>query len=343
MKHPYARGLAAVLVASCALLAVAGCSENGNQVDFNAGGPGSASTPVKPVDQDTRMPSGPKSEFRITRTLDDGTHIARTTLKGAKSGVTGSVWVWAPKEYQDPKYAKSGFPVLMALPGGLGSPQDKDGVTNYWVGGDIKLQENLTKWTAAGKSLPFIVVMPMLNPDTRYHDGSDIPGQQKMGTWLTDDVVDLVKANFRTFRSRDGWAFMGSSSGGFASLKSVLKYPEKFKAAIASGPDIVPDSPMWAGHQKEKDANNPEKLAAGLLKKGGPDVYIAFQAGSKEGAGVLNPIRRFREKYGKGPIHTTFQVIPGGRHNAWDYQKGMETSSIKFISDQLKAPIPSDS
>ncbi|MCE4945338.1 esterase family protein [Streptomyces albulus] len=342
MKHPYARAFTAVVVASCAAL-LAGCSENGNPVDFNAGAPGSAATPVKPVDQDTRMPTGPKSEFRITRTLDDGTHIARTTLKGAKSGVTGSVWVWAPKEYQEAKYAKSGFPILIALPGGLGSPQDKDGVTNYWVGGDIKLQENLTKWTTEGKSLPFLVVMPMLNPDTRYHDGSDIPGQQKMGTWLTDDVVDLVKANFRTFGSRDGWAFMGSSSGGFAGLKSVLKHPDKFKAAIASGPDIVPDSPMWAGHQKEKDANNPEKLAAGLLRKGGPEVYLAFQAGSKEGAAVLNPIHRFRAKYGKGPIHTALQIIPGGRHNAWDYQKGMDASSMKFISDQLKAPIPSGS
>ncbi|MFK0290617.1 alpha/beta hydrolase [Streptomyces sp. NPDC090442] len=341
MKHPYARALTAVLVASCALLA--GCSENGNPVDFNAGTPGSAAAPAKPVDRDTRMPTGPKSEFRITRTLDDGTHIARTTLKGAKSKVTGSVWVWAPKEYQDPKYAKSGFPVLIALPGGLGSPQDKSGVTNYWVGGDIKLQENLTKWTQEGKSLPFLVVMPMLNPDTRYHDGSDIPGQAKMGTWLTDDVVNLVKSNFRTFNSRDGWAFMGSSSGGFASLKSVLKYPERFKAAIASGPDIVPDSPMWAGHQKEKDANNPEKLAAQLLKKGGPEVYLAFQAGTKEGASVINPVKRFREKYGKGPIHTELQMIPGGRHNAWDYQKGMDASSIKFISDQLKAPIPSSS
>ncbi|QHC24229.1 alpha/beta hydrolase [Streptomyces sp. GS7] len=340
MKHRYAAALTAPLLASCVLLT--GCSENGNPVDFNAGAKGDGGTPVKPVDSDTVMPTGPKSDFRITRTLDDGTHIGRATLKGAKSGVTGSVWVWAPKEYSDPKYAKSGFPVLMALPGGLGSPQDKNGVTNYWVGGDIKLQENLAKWTAEGKSLPFIVVMPMLNPDTRYHDGSDIPGQQKMGTWLTEDVVDLTKANFRTFKSRDGWAFMGSSSGGFAGFKSVLKSPQKFKAAIASGPDIVPDSPMWTGHQKEKDANNPEKLAAQLLKKGGPDVYIAFQAGSKESpTSVVNPIRKFREKYGKGPIHTSMQLIPGGRHNAWDYQKGMAAGSLKFISDHLKAPIPS--
>ncbi|MFE5735614.1 alpha/beta hydrolase [Streptomyces celluloflavus] len=341
MKHSLAAALAVALAASCALLT--GCSDTGDPVDFNAGGKGEGSAQAKPVDDDTLMPTGPKSDFRITRTLDDGTHIGRATLQGAKSGVTGSVWVWAPKEYHDPKYAKSGFPVLIALPGGLGSPQEKGGVTNYWVGGDIKLQENLTKWTEEGKSLPFIVVMPMLNPDTMYHDGSDIPGSQKMGTWLTEDVVNLAKANFRTFKSRDGWAFMGSSSGGFASLKSVLKYPDRFKAALASGPDIVPDSPLWAGHQREKDANNPEKLARQLLKKGGPDVYLAFQAGTKEPASVTRQIKKFQQTYGKGPIHTALQVVPGGRHNAWDYQKGMEAGSIKFISDHLKAPIPSSS
>ncbi|PBC86618.1 S-formylglutathione hydrolase FrmB [Streptomyces sp. 2224.1] len=339
MKRPSAVAFVAALVAACALLA--GCSETGNPVDFNAGAPGDGAARARPVDADTLMPTGPKSDFRITRTLDDGTHIARTTLRGPKSGVTGSVWVWAPKEYHDPKYRKSGFPVLIALPGGLGSPKEPGGVTNYWVGGDIELQENLTRWTAEGKSLPFIVVMPMLNPDTQYHDASDIPGRQKMGTWLTEDVVQLAKANFRTFKSRDGWAFMGSSSGGFAGLKSVLKHPEKFKAAIASGPDIVPDSPLWAGHRAQRDANDPAKLAQRLLRKGGPDIYLAFQAGSREPAAVTTAMDRFRRTYGKGPIHTAMQLIPGGRHNAWDYQKGMAAGSIKFISDRMKAPVAS--
>ncbi|MFI0153905.1 alpha/beta hydrolase [Streptomyces lydicus] len=341
MKRPCTVALAATLVTLCALLT--GCSDAGKAVDFNAGAKSDGTTRTEPVDGDTRMPTGPRSDFRITRTLDDGTHIARTTLKGAKSGVTGSVWVWAPKEYQEAKYAKSGFPVLIALPGGLGSPKEPGGVTNYWVGGDIELQENLTKWTAEGKSLPFIVVMPMLNPDTLYHDGSDIPGQQKMGTWLTEDVVNLTKANFRTFASRDGWAFMGSSSGGFAGLKSVLKHPDKFKAAIASGPDLAPDSPLWAGHRAEKDANDPGKLAGGLLRKGGPDVYLAFQAGTRESPAVTTAIQKFRTAYGKGPIHTALQLIPGGRHNAWDYQKGMAAGSMKFISDQLKGPVASGS
>ncbi|MEJ8642642.1 hypothetical protein WKI68_17045 [Streptomyces sp. MS1.HAVA.3] len=72
------------------------------------------------------MPTGPAAQFVRTNRLPDGTQIAKTTLTGKKSGFTGDVWVWVPKEYDDPKYAKSGFPVLISLPGGRGYP------TNYW-------------------------------------------------------------------------------------------------------------------------------------------------------------------------------------------------------------------
>ncbi|MGH4032429.1 alpha/beta hydrolase [Actinomycetota bacterium Odt1-20B] len=281
----------------------------------------------------TRLPTGPKSAFTTESTLDDGTKIGVTTLKGKKSGFTGKVWVWAPKQYFDPKYANSGFPVLIALPGGPGYPN------NYWMGTDLKLESSIAKWSKEGKSLPFIVVMPVLNPDDKfYYDGSDIPGQKKMGTWMTDDVPDFVKANFRTFKSRDGWAFMGSSSGGFVGLKSVLKYPDRFKAVIASGPDTVPDSPLWRGHEAERQANNPEKLAKALADRKGPEVDIAFQIGTAE-SGQAN-LRSFMKKYGKGPVKTRLNVIPGGGHNARSYVPAMANGPIQWISKHMQAPIP---
>lgn len=202
------------------------------------------------------------------------------TLEGKKSGFKGKVWVWAPKQYFDPKYANSGFPVMIALPGGPGYPN------NYWMGTDLGLQKSISTWSQEGKSKPFILAMPVLNPAPDdgglYWDGSDIPDQPKMGTWLTEDVPDLVKANFRTIKSRDGWAFMGSSTGGFAGLKAVLKHPDKFKAVIASGPDVAPDSRLWKGHEKEKEENSPKALAKKLIAKVGPDVYLAFQVGTAE-------------------------------------------------------------
>ncbi|MER6994784.1 alpha/beta hydrolase-fold protein [Streptomyces sp. NPDC000410] len=357
MKRPLkarTRTKAKALIAAVALgsvVLVSGCSDEGEPVSFDgpsaqapapaasgkssadpAGNPAAAEAAAK-----TLLPTGPKAEFTTQATLDDGTKIGRTTLHGEKSGFTGKVWVWAPKQYFDPKYANSGFPVLIALPGGNGYPN------NYWMGTDLKLQSSITKWSQEGKSLPFIVVMPVLNPDDKYYyDGSDIPGQPKMGTWMTEDIPDFVKANFRTFKSRDGWAFMGSSSGAFVGLKSVLQRPDKFKAVIASGPDTVPDSPLWVGHPAEQQANNPEKLAAALGAR--PDtednrVHLAFQIGTKE-SGMRN-LKSFIRTYTKGPVKTRLQVIQDGEHNAKTYVRGMEDGSIQWISDHMQAPIPS--
>ncbi|WP_267244986.1 alpha/beta hydrolase [Streptomyces sp. PR69] len=330
-------------VALAALTLAAGCSSEGDPVSFDtpgaraaaAGGAGAKGGRAAEAAAKTQLPTGPKASFTTANTLDDGTRIGVTTLEGRKSGFTGQVWVWAPKEYFDPAYASSGFPVLISLPGGHGYP------TNYWMGTDLKLQENISRWSEEGASLPFIVVMPVLNPDSdHYYDGSDIPGQPKMGTWMTEDVPDFVRANFRTFKSRDGWAFMGSSSGGFVGLKSALERPDKFKAVIASGPDTVPDSPLWSGHERERQANNPEKLAESLSTR--PDtkeneVFLAFQIGTKESG--MNNLKRFIRDYGKGPVKTRLQVIENGGHDARSYVRGMGEGSLKWISEQMQAPI----
>ncbi|MDJ0384213.1 alpha/beta hydrolase-fold protein [Streptomyces sp. G-G2] len=284
-----------------------------------------------------RMPTGPRAAFQRTGRLPDGTEIGRTTLAGKKSGFTGDVWVWAPKEYDDPAYAKSAFPVLIALPGGRGYP------TNYWgTGPGLGLQQTVTDGATSGKSLPFLLVMPVINADTKHHfDGSDIPGEPRMGTWMADDVPDFVKANFRTFASRDGWAFMGSSSGGFGAFKHVLKYPDRFKAVIASGVDIVPDSPLWKGDTRAMDENDPEKLAEKLITAGGPDVYINFQIGTKESG--RDKAEKFMRDYSKGPVHTRLQVIQDGEHNGKSYIRGMREGSLEWISKVLLPPTPDPS
>ncbi|GGP92297.1 alpha/beta hydrolase [Streptomyces roseolilacinus] len=353
MKRPLTSLVAAAVLGSLTL--AAGCS--GEPVSFDTP-PASGAASAAPGGRDrapdpgrgggdapadggaaarTLMPTGPRAEFTTENTVDDGTKIGVTTLEGRKSGFTGKVWVWAPPQYFEPRYANSGFPVLIALPGGNGYPK------NYWMGTDLKLQSSISRWSREGKSLPFIVVMPVLNPDDEYYyDGSDIPGREKMGTWMTEDVPDFVRANFRTFASRDGWAFMGSSSGAFVGLKSVLKHPDKFKAVIASGPDTVPDSPLWAGHEAEKAANDPEKLAKALsARPSAPDrdVYLAFQIGTRESG--LGNLRSFIRNYGKGPVKTRLEVIQDGGHNARTYVRGMGDGSIQWISEHMLAPVPS--
>ncbi|MFI9049524.1 alpha/beta hydrolase [Streptomyces sp. NPDC053427] len=324
-------GLAAVLPVLAHLDAFSG---DGEPLSFDsADRPAPASAPA---DASVRMPTGPRAEFRTAGTLADGTKIGVTTLHGRKSGFTGKVWVWAPKEYYEDRYRDSAFPVLIALPGGPGYPM------NYWMGTDLKLQSTLSDMVTAGRSRPFLVVMPVLNPDAdHYYDGSDIPGQPKMGTWMSDDVPDLVKANFRTFTTRDGWAFMGSSSGGFVGLKQVLQHPDRFAAVIASGPDTRPDSPLWRGHEKEMRANDPERLAQRLTARpDAPPVHIEFQIGSEEGGRAA--LERFVRKYGDGtgPITARLHVIQNGGHNAKSYVQGMREATLEAISKVLRGPAP---
>ncbi|MFD8998751.1 alpha/beta hydrolase [Streptomyces abikoensis] len=314
--------------------------EQPEQGKGSGNGKGGGGASAAPVDSKVLMPTGPAADFKNARTLDDGTHVSLVTLEGKKSGFKGKVWVWAPKEYtDDPKYAKSGFPVMIALPGGPGYG------TNYWWAG-FNFQENMAKWYKEGKVKPFLLAMPVLNPgpDDKgiYWDGSDIPGQPKMGTWLTEDVPDLMRANFRTLKSRDGWAFMGSSTGGFAGLKAVLKHPDKFKAVIANGPDVLPDSPLWNGHEKEKAENNPEVLAKRLIDTKGPDVYLSFQVGTRESnKHTLPDVRKFIETYGKGPVHTNLKVIEGGRHDGATYAPNLGDGPLQWISEQIEGPTPS--
>ncbi|MFJ5546544.1 alpha/beta hydrolase-fold protein [Streptomyces sp. NPDC093225] len=322
-------------------------TDKGDPVSFDqtpsggdSGSDSGGTSRAKPADSKTLMPTGPKAAFKVANTLDDGTKIGVVTYDGKKSGFTGKVWVWAPKEYSDPKYAKSGFPVLIALPGGAGYPM------NYWMGTDLKLQSSITQWYQEGKSKPFLLAMPVQNPqpdtDGTYWDGSDIPGQPKMGTWLTEDVPELMKENFRTIKSRDGWAFMGSSTGGFNGLKAVLQKPDRFKAVVASGPDVVPDSRLWKGHEKEKQENNPQVLAQRLIDRKGPDVYLAFQVGTNESnPRTLPDVQKFIATYGKGPIHTSLRIIQGGRHNAATYVPNMGEGPIQFISEHMEGPTPS--
>ncbi|AEW94823.1 MULTISPECIES: alpha/beta hydrolase [Streptomycetaceae] len=323
---------AAVALVSLGL--VAGCSDEGDPVSF---GPSTAPTGSTAPKADpaglAQMPTGPAASFKVQRTVTaaENTKIAVTTYAGAKSGFTGKIWVWAPPAYFKPENANKGFPVIIALPGGIGYPN------NYWFGADLKLQEDFYRWTQEGKALPFILVMPVLNPDQQYHDCSDIPGSQKMGTWLTKDVPDFVRQNFRTLKTRNGWGFMGSSSGGFCGLKSVLQYPETFKAAIPSGPDIVPDSPLWHGNQAAMRANNPEWLAKQITRKGGPKVYLGFQVGTTERSDMVK-VKSFIKDYCHGAVNCRLQVISGGEHNARSYTRGMDEGTIQWISEHMQGP-----
>lgn len=329
MNHRPATLCAALVLSVVA--AVSGCSGEGDTVSF---APKDSGQPAKPQENtgDVRMPTNPRT-WDPQRTLADGTRVVHVDLKGAKTGFTGRVWAWVPKQYDRPEYKNSAFPVLMALPGAVGYP------TNYFFGKDFQLQERMGAAADKGESLPFIVIMPVLNADKdTYYDGSDIPGQPKMGTWISDDVPELVRENFRTYADPKGWGFFGSSSGGYVGMKMVLQHPDRFSVAIAGGPDAAPDSPLWNGHPKEKLENSPSWLAEQLIKKGGPKVHISFLMGTKEGKQEAAAVEKLRKDMTKGPIETRVTSFEGG-HDGHKYTDALFTGDLKWMSDRMRGPV----
>ncbi|MET9699575.1 alpha/beta hydrolase-fold protein [Streptomyces sp. NPDC006529] len=372
MKHRSATFCAALVLSAVA--ALSGCSSDGDPVSFapkETAKPGESKAP-----SDVRMPTNPR-EWTTQRELPDGTRVVRTDLTGPKSGFTGRVWAWVPKQYGKPEYKDSAFPVLMALPGAVGYP------TNYFFSKEFRLQERIGEAADKGESLPFIVVMPVLNANKdTYYDGSDIPGQPKMGTWISDDVPDLVRENFRTYADPKGWGFFGSSSGGYVGMKMVLQYPERFSVAIAGGPDAAPDSPLWNGHPKEKQENSPAWLAEQLIKKsggaGGPSsspsssaktgsksspkstpksspstsaptgpstgpttahkVSISFLMGTKEPKSEVAALDKLRQDITKGPIETKVTSFEGG-HDGYKYTDTLFNGDLKWMSDRMRGPV----
>jgi len=329
----------AVLAGATVLLlsaALAACGSEGGRPSTDAkaaGASGSASasaaqsSSAPPKPSKVLMPTGPAADLRKVRDTAAGP-IMMTTLTGAKSGVTGKIWVWLPPEYNDPKYAKHGFPVLTLYSGGQSAGY------NTWTDNQLPIEEADAQLAKQGKAHPFIMIMPVQNLDSnesRALECSDIPGQPRIGTWMSQDIPDFVRANFRTVKGRDGWGVMGASTGAFCSAKLAMQHPGVFKAAVPIDGYFNPDSPLWKGHETERLANSPDVLVAQskaevrmLATSGGANAY--------ETKLVKNWVAK-----AAAPLTVDYYEQPGGKHLTSDFKK-MIPYTLEWLTKNLAGP-----
>jgi enterochelin esterase-like enzyme len=293
------------------------------------GVPGDQPTETKKAPP-VEMPTGPAAHFSTARTTSAGP-IKVTTFKGPKSGVTGKVWVWLPPEYNQPKYAKSGFPVLMLYTGNTGVNY------NFWPDPRVvPTQADAVSLTKSGKAKPFIMVMPILQLSERDDtECSDRAGQPKMATWMADDLVTLVRQNFRTLPGRDGFGTMGASSGAFCAIKLAMQFPQVFKAAVSwcGYFDPEPTGAVWS--RKDMQDNSPTHMAAAA-----PDVKLYLVSGTNpKWRADYERIYAFK-KVVKAPtvVDTYFQQ--GGGHLT-DDMKRLVPNMLEWLSKNLEGPVAS--
>ncbi|MEU9126674.1 alpha/beta hydrolase-fold protein [Kitasatospora sp. NPDC048540] len=325
---------AAAVFALAAALAGCGSSQSGKPAadgakaaagSASAPSPSPSPTPTKP--SKVLKPTGPAADLQKATDTSAGP-IMVTTLTGPKSGVSGKVWVWLPPEYNDPKYANTGFPVLTLYAGGQSAGY------NTWTDNQLPIQAVDTQLVKEGKAHPFIMIMPVQNLNSNEATAmecADIPGQPKIGTWMAEDIPDFVRANFRTVKGRDGWAVMGASTGAFCSAKLALQHPEVFKAAVPIDGYFNPDSPLWKGHEQERLANSPDVLAT----SGTADVRILATAGGSNSA-ELKLVKAWVGKV-KAPATVEYYEQPGGKHLTSDFKK-MIPDLLQWVSKNVAGP-----
>ncbi|GAA2274346.1 hypothetical protein GCM10010430_70440 [Kitasatospora cystarginea] len=289
--------------------------------------PSAAASSAPTKDSKVVMPTGPTTDLKKSRDTKAGP-IMMTTLAGKKSGVSAQVWVWLPPQYSDPKYAKFGFPVLTLYAGGQSNGY------NTWTDNQLPIQEIDTQLVQEQKAHPFIMIMPVQNLTADEHrslDCSDIPGQPRMGTWLSQDIPDFVRANFRTLKGPDSWGLMGASSGADCSAKLAMQHPDIYKAAVPIDGDFKADSLLWKGHEAEQAANGSDKLIATSKA----DVKMLATAGG----GVSYEVNVVKGWVAKAVPPTTVEYYeqPGGRHKTVDFEK-LIPMALEWLTKNLTGP-----
>ncbi len=135
-----------------------------------------------------------------------------------------AISVYTPPGYD--KTRSESYPLLIQLHGGGGSNENMERMA-------ILLEQAIT----TGRIQPVVSVMPSAGRSfyMNYRDGS-----QKWETFITDDLLAYMRANYNVAPGREGTLITGISMGGMGSLRIAFKHPDKFQAVASMEPGIEP-------------------------------------------------------------------------------------------------------
>lgn len=253
--------------------------------------------------------------------------LAVTTLTGRTSGVTMKVWVWVPPQYDDPKYARTVFPVLMLYPGGDGASY-----TQWYSFGQPEL---VAAKSATNEVTPFIMVEPQMQLSAGLDtECTDLDGQPKVGTFLDTDVPAMIQENFRVLSARTAWGVGGASSGGYCAARLLFAHPDRFSVGVTLGGYFQIDTPLAAGHSAAAKATSPASIASGANP---PDVWLRAWTSSGEGFSVSQ--NQAFLKAVRPPTKADLKLLLGGAHT-WTTFTKMLPDTFAFFTEHLDKPAP---
>lgn len=247
-----------------------------------------------------------------------------TTITGTQSKVTGTVLVWLPPQYFQPRYAHTYFPVVQLFSGFPGSPQT-------WLS-SMDAPSIVSQAVDNHTAQPMILVSASINVDPPHNaDCSNIPGGPQVATWLVKDVHQLVETSYRTATDRTGWGLMGFSEGGLCASKLALQYPDEFIAGVSMSGDNHPGGDLLTWGTQAYNINSPLWILQNQPPK---PVALLMTATLQDGptAAEAEAMRR----YAKAPTAVALLISPRGGHNIGVW-KAIEPEAFGWLSGYLQA------
>ena len=176
------------------------------------------------------------------------------------------LWIYLPPQYFE---SEEPLPVAYYLPGfgqttmnGITMPADLDRVFATLD--------------------PMIVVVVPGNTSTGGSFYVNSPANGDWETFVTEDVVHYIDANFRTIPSAESRGLMGASMGGFGALNLGMRHPDVFSTVYASSPGLLNEGGVAEMHFFDSEEHIVEALdvldAASMVQ--GQDVVAALQTPS---------------------------------------------------------------
>lgn len=259
-----------------------------------------------------------------------------TTLRipGNRSGVPAmDGLLYLPAAYGDPANARRQFPVVELLTGYPGTP-------HTWVSA-LDIKQILDSEIAAGRSAPFIAVIPDQNPRA-LHDGECVNavGGLQLDTYLTYDVRDATERAVRASHDGSQWTAMGYSTGGYCATNLSFQHPGMFGAAVSlAGYDRAAlDSTTGNLFGRDKLARLDNNVVWRAQHLPMPRVNLLLVGARQDPAPVLQNIDL--ERAVRPPAQVYSITLPWGGHNMATFKAEIPTC-LAWLSRFVAGPLAS--
>jgi enterochelin esterase-like enzyme len=226
----------------------------------------------------------------------------------------------------DPK-GSNRYPVVVLLHGGHGTERDFED--------KAKLTSVLYHLYADKKLSPAIIVTPDGNDqrgtsglwDSEYFDGKN----GKVSSLIGKDLVQAIKARYRTSDRPEDWAIGGLSSGGWGALNIGLRHLDQFRIFFSH-----------TGYFRDRSGpqNSPEQFVSEIPPDLRAKIKVYLDAG-KDDHKYLAATESFHRTLDRLKVSNEYNVFPGGHgivgeDVGWNYWHKHLYDSLSFVGQQFQ-------